>query len=101
MAKKAARPKGLQTTASQEEQAERAAQLRTQGRKGCKATRINMAFTPENYEFIRIMSRIHGMNLTQFANLVVERYRKEHPDAYEKAKAIIDSIKGSGMDEEK
>ena len=61
--------KGQQAEASQEEAAERAAELRTQGRKGCKAIRINMAFTP-----------------------VVERYRAEHPELYDQAKAIIDNL---------
>lgn len=84
--------KGQQGTASPQEAAERAAQLRTQGRKGCKATRINMAFTPENHEFIKIMSSITGQTMTEFANLVIERYRMEHPEIYDKAKAIKDSL---------
>ena len=84
--------KGQQGTASPQEQAERAAQLKTQGRKGCKAIRINMAFTPENHEFIKIMAKISGKTMTEFANLVVERYRNEHPEIYEQAKAIIDQF---------
>lgn len=84
--------KGQQGTASPQEQAERAAQLKTQGRKGCKAVRINMAFTPENHEFIKIMAKISGKTMTEFANLVVERYRDEHPEIYEQAKAIIDQF---------
>ena len=84
--------KGQQGTASPQEAAERAAQLKTQGRKGCKATRINMAFTPENHEFIKVMARLTGKTMTEFANLVVERYRNEHPELYEQAKAIIDQL---------
>ncbi len=84
--------KGQQGTASPQEAQERAAQLKTQGRKGCKANRINMAFTPENHEFIKIMAKISGKTMTEFANLVVERYRNEHPDIYEQAKAIIDQF---------
>lgn len=84
--------KGQQGTASPQEAQERAAQLKTQGRKGCKAIRINMAFTPENHEFIKIMAKISGKTMTEFANLVVERYRTEHPDLYEQAKAIIDQF---------
>ena len=84
--------KGQQGTASPQEARERAAQLKTQGRKGCKAIRINMAFTPENHEFIKIMAKISGKTMTEFANLVVERYRNEHPDLYEQAKAIIDQF---------
>lgn len=84
--------KGQQGTASLEEQAARAAELKTQGRKGCKATRINMAFTPDNYEFIKIVARIHGQSMTEFANQVIKRYREEHPETYEKAKELIASF---------
>jgi hypothetical protein len=84
--------KGQQGTASPQEAQERAAELRTQGHKGCKATRINMAFTPENHEFIKVMARLTGKTMTEFANLVVERYRNEHPELYEQAKAIIDQL---------
>jgi enhancing lycopene biosynthesis protein 2 len=84
--------KGQQGTASPQEAAERAAELRTQGRKGCKAIRINMAFTPDNHEFIRVMAKITGKTMTEFANLVIERYRTEHPELYEQAKAIIDQL---------
>ncbi len=82
--------KGQQGEASPEEAAERASELRTQGRKGCKAVRINMAFTPENYQFIQIVSRVYGKTMTGFANQVIERYRKEHPELYEKAKELIE-----------
>ena len=84
--------KGQQGTASPQEAAERAAQLKTQGRKGCKTIRINMAFTPENHEFIKVMATISGKTMTEFANLIVERYRNEHPEIYEQAKAIIDQL---------
>ena len=84
--------KGMQTTASTDEATERAQQLRTQGRKGCKAIRIHMAFTPDNHHFIKTMARISGQTMTEFTNLVIERYRTEHPELYEKAREIIDSL---------
>ena len=84
--------KGQQGKASPQEQAERAANLKTQGRKGCKATRINMAFTPDNHEFIKIMAKITGQTMTEFTNLVIERYRTEHPELYQEAKAIIEKL---------
>lgn len=84
--------KGQQGTASPQERAERAAKLKTQGRKGCKAIRINMAFTPENHEYIKVMAKITGKTLTEFANLAIEKYRQEHGELYEQAKAIIDSL---------
>lgn len=84
--------KGQQGTASEQEQAERSAELRTQGRKGCKATRINMAFTPENHDYIKTMARVRAQTLTEFCNYVVEQYRLEHKDLYEKAKAFITEV---------
>lgn len=84
--------KGQQGEATPQEAAKRAAALRTQGRKGCKAIRINMAFTPENHEFIKTMARISGKTMTEFANLCIQRYREEHPEIYGQAKQIIDSL---------
>lgn len=81
-----------QGTASLEEQQERAASLRTQGRKGCKAVRINMAITPENHRFVKVMAQVTGQSMTEFVNFVLERYREEHPEIYGQAKAIIDAI---------
>ena len=84
--------KGQQAEATPEEAQARASNLKTQGRKGCKATRINMAFTPENHEFVKVMSRLTGKTMTEFTNHVIEKYREEHPEVYEKAKAIIDEL---------
>lgn len=78
--------------ASPEEAAERAAEMKTQGRKGCKATRINMAFTPANHDFIKTMSRVCGYTMTEFTNIVIERYRMEHPEIYEQAKGIAGKL---------
>lgn len=84
--------RGQQGTASPKEAAERKAQLKTQGRKGCKAIRINMAFTPENHEFIKVMAKASGRTMTEFANLVIEAYRQEHPELMDKAHSFLDEI---------
>lgn len=84
--------KGQQGTASPQEAAERAAELKTQGRKGCKATRINMAFTPENHEFIKVMARASGRSMTEFTNIVIAAYRREHPEIMAQANAFLDTI---------
>ena len=77
--------RGQQGTASKEEAAARAAEGKTQGRKGCKAVRINMAFWTENHNFITYGARACGMTMTEFCNVVIEKYRKEHPDVQAKA----------------
>ena len=84
--------KGQQGTASPQEAQERAQDLKTQGRKGCKATRINMAFTPDNHEFIKIMARATGRTMTEFTNDVIAAYRKEHPEFMEKAAGFLDLV---------
>ncbi len=84
--------RGQQATASSSEVKERADTLRTQGRKGCKAVRINMAFTPDNHDYIKTMARISGHTMTEFVNIVIERYRTEHPELWEKALEIKNSL---------
>ena len=87
----AARP-GQQGTASPQEAAERAEALRTQGRKGCKATRINCAFSPSNHEYIKIMARATGHTMTETVNAIIEKYRDEHPEHLAKAREFLDDI---------
>lgn len=80
-------------TVSEQEAAERKAAGKTRGAKGAKMDRINMAFTTENFEYIRIMSKIHGESMTAFNNRIIEEHRAEHPEQFEQAKAIIEQVK--------
>lgn len=47
----------------------------TQGRKGQKLKRINMAFSDVNYEFITLQSRKMGVSATAFVNYIIDKYR--------------------------
>lgn len=49
----------------------------TQGRKGKRLPRINMAFTLENYEFLRVHSRMNGLTMTEYVNSLIEKDRQE------------------------
>lgn len=89
---------GQQQEVTPEEKAEREAIGKTQGRKGCKATRINMAFWSENHEFIKTMARISGKTMTEYTNLVIAKYREEHPDIYQRAKDLISDLEQQGAD---
>ena len=84
--------KGQQGTASPEEVEERKESLKTQGRKGAKALRINMAFTPSNHQFIKVMARASGKTMTEFTNLVIEAYQREHPEIMEQAQAFLNTV---------
>ena len=84
--------KGQQGTASPQEVTERQEALQTQGRKGAKAIRINMAFTPSNHEFIKVMAKATGRSMTEFANDVITAYRSEHPEFMEQANNFLQFV---------
>lgn len=88
--------KGQQGTASAQEAEARKEALQTQGRKGVKAVRINMAFTPSNHEFLKVLSKATGRTMTEFCNLVIEAYRNEHPEMLEQARSFLDTV-NSGL----
>ena len=77
-----------QSEPTQEEIQQRQSSGRTQGRKGCGQHRINLAFTPENYDFIQIVSVVSGQTMTQFINQIIDKYRREHSDVYDRTKEI-------------
>ena len=84
--------KGQQGTASPQEIKERREKLKTQGRKGAKAIRINMAFTESNHEFIKVMAKATGRTMTEFTNLVIDAYQREHPEIMAQAQAFLDTV---------
>ena len=66
---------------------------KTQGRKGCKAIRFNMAFTPTVYEYIKTMARVRGESATDFTNKVFVQSMEDNAELYEKAKEFTESFK--------
>lgn len=64
--------------------------LQTQGRAGVKLERINMAFTPSNYDFIKVMAAIRGQTMTVFVNSVLDNERARNGEKYKAAKALVD-----------
>lgn len=83
---KATSEKGHQATAGPDERAHRLATLRTQGRKGCKSHRINMVFSPANYEFIQVMAMAAGTTMTRIVNKALDTYREEQATTFKAAK---------------
>lgn len=66
---------------------------KTQGRKGAKAVRFNMAFPPSVYEYITTMARVRGESVTKFTQFVFEQSMKDNAELYEQAKAFAKSFK--------
>lgn len=75
-----------------QEAAEIAESMLTSGRKGVKLPRINMAFSPSNYDYVVTMSRVRGENLTQFLNKVIAEHREAHEEIYQKAIEFKNSL---------
>ena len=58
---------------------------RTKGRKGVKMLRVNMAFTPEIHDYIRIMANVRGESITDFTNHVFKKSMEENEEIYKRA----------------
>lgn len=64
----------------------------TQGRKGAKLPRINMAFSPESLEYLRVMAALRGVSVTRYVNDLVERDMAQNSEIYDRAKGLSHSI---------
>lgn len=62
----------------QEECPELRRTIRTQGRKGKKKPRINMAFEPDIYEYVRDQAEREDKSLTQCVNDILYEHMKLH-----------------------
>ncbi len=66
--------------------------LRTQGHKGMKLPRINLAFSKANYDFIKVMAGIRGQNLTVYINSILDAERERMKTDYLAAKALVEKM---------
>ena len=65
----------------------------TQGKKGQKLPRINMAFSPENMAHIQLMGRIVGCSATEYVNRLIAADREKHGDVVEQALKLFKEAK--------
>lgn len=64
----------------------------TQGKKGMKSNRMNMAFSAENYEFMRRMAGLHQMTITKYVNHLIEEERLRKADIIQKAEELTKDL---------
>ena len=55
-----------------------------QGRKGVKSPRINVALTPDNYLYVKVMGHATGRTYQEIINAAVEDHREKNAETYEK-----------------
>lgn len=60
----------------------------TQGRKGAHMPRINMAFPPENLQYLRVMAALQGESITRYVNGLVEKDMLENEEVYQAAQSL-------------
>ena len=83
----------------QQEQQEQQAQdrletLQTQGNKDhLKLERINLAFSPSNIDYIRVMAGINGENMTKFINRIIAQHREANIERYKAALSLVEGQK--------
>lgn len=61
---------------------------KTQGRPGIKAARINLAFYPDQYEYIKTMAAVRGQSITEFVNHIIGQNMEENAALYAQARAF-------------
>ena len=66
---------------------------RTQGKKGEKLPRMNMAFAPENYDHIQLMGRLVGCSATEYVNRLIAADREARGDVIEQALKLFKEVK--------
>ena len=59
-----------------------------QGRKSAKLPRINMAFSPQNLEYLRVMAGIRGMSITKYVNTLIERDQEQNRGTFDAVKKL-------------
>lgn len=64
----------------------------TQGRKGEKQQRINMAFSPENLDYMRAMAGLKGISVTRFVNELIAQDREKNGAAYDKIRRLSEQV---------
>jgi len=66
--------------------------IKTAGRKGVKLPRVNLAFAPDIYDYVKTMSKASGLTYTEFINKILRDHKEAHEDIYKKAVEIRNSI---------
>lgn len=64
----------------------------TQGRKGAKLPRINMAFSQQSLDYLRVMSALKGMSITRYVNDLIEQDMARNAEMYNAAQHITHQI---------
>lgn len=75
--------------ATQEDKEDRERTGRTQGKKGCRAKRMNFAFWTETYDYVQTMAKVNGDSIAKFVNeTLLDCMKKDRK--YNAIKAVLE-----------
>lgn len=78
---------------SDAEAKQRKAKGNTQGVKGAKLDRINMAFYSDNFEYLRTMAALRGQSVTAFCNDIIAEHRERNEKIFKQARELVEQMK--------
>ena len=64
----------------------------TQGKKGQKLPRINMAFSTDNLAHIQLMGRVMGCSATEYVNRLIEADRNQRGETVAAALKLFEEV---------
>ena len=64
----------------------------TQGKKGQKLPRINMAFATPNLEYLQLISRIEGVSVTEYVNRLIEADKEARKDIIKEVRKLLKGV---------
>lgn len=66
--------------------------MKTAGRKGLKLQRLTIAFAPEKYAYLKLMSSMTDMTYSEFINDALEAHKRQHEATYVEALQLKNKI---------
>lgn len=79
-------------TYTEEESAELMRKFKTSGHKGVKLPRINVAFSPDVYQFVTTMAQVRGETMTAFIDHILRKAMVDNAEIYAKAIEFRNSL---------
>lgn len=74
--------KKTQPPVTEQEAAERLAERRTRGREGMKLSRFAASFTPQTFEYVKLMSGFRGESMSAFIEHVLIQHKAENEELF-------------------
>lgn len=83
------------TTASPEEIAQRQAEGRTRGKKGCHKVSFTVALAPQNHEYLKLMAKMTGKTAGEFLDYLLQAHKATNEEVAEELTRLNNMLKAN------